>query len=132
MINGDFAPLPENLKEALDTKKDQLKLAPGIGDRYIALNTTMKPFDDLNVRKAVLAGFDRNALRLTRGGPTIGDIATHFLAPGHRRLRRGGRHEGHRRRLPVGRTASPTWRRRPSTSRRRASPPASTRAPTSC
>src|SRR6478752_3054298 len=82
MINGDFAPLPENLKEALDTKKDQLKLAPGIGGRWIALNTTMKPFDDLNVRKAVLAGFDRNALRLTRGGPTIGDIATHFLPPG--------------------------------------------------
>jgi len=25
---------------------------------------------------------DRNALRLTRGGPTIGDIATHFLPPG--------------------------------------------------
>src|SRR4051812_26431190 len=82
MINGDFAPLPENLKEALDTKPNQLKLAPGIGGRWIALNMTMKPFDDANVRKAVLAGFDRNALRLTRGGPTIGDIATHFLPPG--------------------------------------------------
>src|SRR3954451_10508510 len=56
MINGDFAPLPENIKTALDTKKTQLKLAPGIGNRYIALNTTMKPFDAINVRKAVSAG----------------------------------------------------------------------------
>jgi len=82
MVNGDFAPLPENLKEALDTKPNQLKLAPGIGNRYVALNMTMKPFDDINVRKAVNAGMDRNALRLTRGGPTIGDIATHYLPPG--------------------------------------------------
>ena len=32
--------------------------------RYIPLNMTVKPFDDINVRKAVIAGFDRNALRL--------------------------------------------------------------------
>ena len=52
MINGDFAPLPENLKDALDNRPEQLKLAPGIGNRYIALNTTMKPFDNPDVRKA--------------------------------------------------------------------------------
>jgi peptide/nickel transport system substrate-binding protein len=34
------------------------------------------------VRKAVSAAFDRNAMRLTRGGPLIGDIATHYIMPG--------------------------------------------------
>lgn len=82
MINGDFAPLPENLKDAVDNRPDQLKLAPGIGGRWIALNTTIKPFDDVNVRKAISAGMDRSALLLTRGGKTVGDVATHFLPPG--------------------------------------------------
>ena len=46
------------------------------------MNTTIKPFDDINVRKAVIAGMDRNALLLTRGGKFVGDMATHFLPPG--------------------------------------------------
>jgi peptide/nickel transport system substrate-binding protein len=46
------------------------------------MNTTVKPFDDVNVRKAVVAGFDRNAMRLTRGGELVGDMPTHLLNPG--------------------------------------------------
>ena len=46
------------------------------------MNTTIKPFDDVNVRKAVIAGFDREAMRLTRGGELVGDIPTHFIPPG--------------------------------------------------
>jgi peptide/nickel transport system substrate-binding protein len=82
MVNGDFSPLPENLKEALTNKKDQIKLVPSGGGRWISMNTTVKPFDNLDVRKAVSAGFDRNALLLTRGGAVVGDIATHYLPPG--------------------------------------------------
>lgn len=94
MINGDFAPLPENLKDALDNRPDQLKLAPGIGGRWIALNTTIKPFDDENVRKAVSAGMDRAALLLTRGGKTVGDVATHYLPPGTAGFQEAGGMEG--------------------------------------
>jgi peptide/nickel transport system substrate-binding protein len=82
MINGDFSPLPENLKDASENRKDQLKLVPSGGGRWISMNTTVKPFDDLNVRKAVVAGMDRNALILTRGGKLVGDPATHILPPG--------------------------------------------------
>jgi peptide/nickel transport system substrate-binding protein len=82
MVNGDFTPLPENLKDASQNRKSQLVLIPGGGGRWIAMNTTVKPFDDINVRKAVVAGFDRNALLLTRGGKTVGDMATHILPPG--------------------------------------------------
>jgi peptide/nickel transport system substrate-binding protein len=81
MVNGDFAPLPENLKDAYDNRKEQLKLVPSGGGRWVSMNTTVKPFDDLNVRKAVAAGMDRDALRLTRGGALLGDIATHYLPP---------------------------------------------------
>ncbi len=82
MINGDFSPLPENLKDAVTNYKDQIVFIGGGGGRWISLNTTIKPFDDLNVRKAILAGMDRNALLLTRGGKIVGDMATHFLPPG--------------------------------------------------
>src|SRR3954452_17597078 len=82
MINGDFSPLPENLKDASQNRKSQLVLIPSGGGRWISMNTKVKPFDDLNVRKAVTAGMDRSALLLTRGGKLVGDIATHYLAPG--------------------------------------------------
>jgi peptide/nickel transport system substrate-binding protein len=52
------------------------------GYRFVPLNTTIKPFDDVNVRKAVLAVYDRESVLLARGGRTSGPIATHFLGPG--------------------------------------------------
>jgi peptide/nickel transport system substrate-binding protein len=80
-VNGDFPPDPPVLKEASQKYKDQLMLAPQGGNRYIALNTTIPPFDNINVRKAVLAATNRDALRLTRGGELVGPIATHFIPP---------------------------------------------------
>ena len=55
---------------------------PNGGTLWIALNTQRPPFDDLDVRRAVVAGFDRKALRLTRGGREAGPIAQHFIPPG--------------------------------------------------
>ena len=80
--NGDFAPPPAQTKSALSSRKSQISLVPSGGNRYIALNTTIKPFNNINVRKAVNAVMDRNALRLTRGGPALGAIATHYIPPG--------------------------------------------------
>src|SRR3954454_10526 len=82
MISGDFTTPPEILKTALQKQKNQVQLIPSGGNRFIALNTKVKPFDDINVRKAVLAGMDRNALVLTRGGKAVGSMATHFIPPG--------------------------------------------------
>jgi peptide/nickel transport system substrate-binding protein len=82
MINGDFSPPPAVLKQVVSNQKDQLALVPSGGGRWVAMNTTMKPFDDVNVRRAVVAGFDREAMRLTRGGELIGDIPTHYIPPG--------------------------------------------------
>jgi peptide/nickel transport system substrate-binding protein len=81
-LNGDFSPPPSILKQVLTRDKSQLALVPGSGIRWVVMNTTVKPFDDLDVRKAVVAGFDRNAMRLTRGGELVGDMPTHLLNPG--------------------------------------------------
>jgi peptide/nickel transport system substrate-binding protein len=51
------------------------------GFRYYSLNTEVKPLNNLNVRKAILAGFNRVAAANARGGADAGDIATHFLPP---------------------------------------------------
>ncbi|HEY4094317.1 MAG TPA: ABC transporter substrate-binding protein [Baekduia sp.] len=73
---------PANILKELVTKiKDQYTQVPSGGFRWFPLNTTIKPFDNLNVRKAILAGFDRNAARLARGGKFVGDLPTHFLPP---------------------------------------------------
>jgi peptide/nickel transport system substrate-binding protein len=82
MISGDAAvPPPAILKEGLTTKKSQFVTQPSGGNRYFSLNTTVKPFDNINVRKAVAAVINRNALRQTRGGPAVGTVATHFIPP---------------------------------------------------
>ena len=70
------------LKRALTSNEDQVGRVSGGGTRWIALNMTQKPFDNANVRKGVIAGFDRNALRLTRGGEEVGPIANHFIPNG--------------------------------------------------
>src|SRR5919108_1541952 len=80
----DLSPPPAFLKANL-SKKDNL--IPGSFTdrvRYVALNTTKKPFDDPNVRKAVAAGLDRAAMNLAFGGKVVGATATHIIPPGIR------------------------------------------------
>jgi peptide/nickel transport system substrate-binding protein len=81
MVTGDITVPGEVVKEASQRFRDQLELPLAGGYRYVAFNTTKPPFDDPNVRKATVAGMDRTALRQARGGPAIGDIATHFIPP---------------------------------------------------
>ena len=58
----------------------QVGRVPSGGSRWIALNTRIEPFDDVDVRRAVVAGMDRRALLESRGAP--GSVAQHFLPPG--------------------------------------------------
>ena len=81
-VNGDILPTPAALKLSAQDYPDQLELAPSGGNRYVAMNTQIPPFDDINVRKAVVAAADREAMRLARGGELVGPIANHFIPPG--------------------------------------------------
>jgi peptide/nickel transport system substrate-binding protein len=78
----DGNPPAQILKRVVQRQKDQLATLPGGGYRWFTLNTTIKPLDDINVRKAILAGFDRDAARKARGGEFVGKIATHWIPPG--------------------------------------------------
>jgi peptide/nickel transport system substrate-binding protein len=91
-VSGDFQLPAQTLQRvARSDRKDQLVLTPPTGRfRYIALNTRVAPFDDLNVRKAIVAAFDRNALRQAFGGPLTGLIPTHFIPPGQRGFEAAG------------------------------------------
>jgi peptide/nickel transport system substrate-binding protein len=82
-VSGDFQLTASTLQRVSRQNKDLLVITPPTGRyRWIALNTTKKPFDNVNVRKAIVASFDRTALQKAFGGPLTGDIPTHFIPPG--------------------------------------------------
>jgi peptide/nickel transport system substrate-binding protein len=84
MVSGDFQ-LPGQILQQTSQgdQKDQLVLTPPTGRfRYIALKNTTKPFDNPDVRRALAAAFDRDAIRKAFGGPLVGDIPTHWIPPG--------------------------------------------------
>jgi peptide/nickel transport system substrate-binding protein len=80
-VNGDFPPAKQAQQQFAQDAPDQMSVAPSGGNRYIALKMDEPPFDDINVRKAVIANSDREALRDTRGGELIGPVATHIIPP---------------------------------------------------
>jgi peptide/nickel transport system substrate-binding protein len=69
------------LESAAADHPGQLTLAPSSAVLYSSLNTQVPPFDDPDVRRAVIAATDRNAMRLAIGGKSAGHLATHFLPP---------------------------------------------------
>ena len=52
----DVSPPAAVLREALRDRPGQVGRVPNGGTLWIALNTKRPPFDDLDVRRAVLAG----------------------------------------------------------------------------
>ena len=73
-----------SLKQALSgPRRRQIVVASGGPGMtvFAALNTRVPPFDDVNVRRAVVAAFDRELALLSVGGPRVAHLATHFLPP---------------------------------------------------
>jgi len=94
-VAGDFPPPKAVLQEAAqEGEPGQLQLPELPGYRHISMRTDKPPFDDINVRKAVIANSDREALRDTRGGPLIGSVATHYISPGFPGFEEAGGYEG--------------------------------------
>jgi peptide/nickel transport system substrate-binding protein len=82
LAGGDIEPPSRQLKTLLSSNKTELSAVPGGGWRMISMDTTSPVFKDINVRKAVIAGFNRVAARQQRGGEALGPIAQHYIPPG--------------------------------------------------
>jgi peptide/nickel transport system substrate-binding protein len=82
LASGDIEPPARQLKTLLQSNKSELSAVPGGGWRGISMDTSRPPFDDIDVRKAVIAGFDRIAVRQQRGGEALGPVAEHWIPPG--------------------------------------------------
>jgi peptide/nickel transport system substrate-binding protein len=94
MASGDIEPPARQLKGLLQSNKPELSAVPSGGWRFISMDTSRPPFDDIDVRKAVIAGFDRVAARQQRGGEAIGPIAQHYIPPGMAGFEESGGAEG--------------------------------------
>ncbi len=81
-ISGDFEASPEALDEALSRSADQVQLTDSGTIRFISLNTTVPPLNDVDVRRAITAAFNQRAARRALGGPVVGRIPTHWIPPG--------------------------------------------------
>jgi peptide/nickel transport system substrate-binding protein len=82
MMSGDFAaPPPDIAQRYLTSKASQFHVAASQSIRYIAMNPKIKPLGNVNVRRAIIALTNRNALVLTRGGKYVGIAATHMIPP---------------------------------------------------
>ena len=81
MVTGEFPVPADVISRAMKDARGQIALLPTGSLDYIPLNTAIAPFDDMNVRRAVLAGIDRDALRKTQGGVIRGPLATHLIPP---------------------------------------------------
>ncbi|MBE3074113.1 MAG: ABC transporter substrate-binding protein [Actinobacteria bacterium] len=83
-IGLDVSPQGPALEQTLNDPELSKRLInePSLCDRYIFLNTTVEPFDSLEVRQAVNWAIDRANLKTLEGGPITGDIATSIIPPG--------------------------------------------------
>jgi peptide/nickel transport system substrate-binding protein len=70
------------LKLAFQQHRGQLQISPGSGDRYVAINNSDGPFRNVNLRRALWAATNREALDKLRGGKLIADLMTHYLWSG--------------------------------------------------
>jgi peptide/nickel transport system substrate-binding protein len=86
----DTNPPASELKRVVTQFKGQYTQVASGGFRWFPLNTTIKPLDNIDVRKAILAAFDRTAAIKARGGKFVGDPGTHFLPPGMPGFEQGG------------------------------------------
>ncbi len=79
---GDSSHPPAQILARLERTPDQYARANGGGTHWEAINTTKKPFDNVDVRRAAIAITDRIALRKIAGGEFIGPIAQSVIPPG--------------------------------------------------
>ncbi len=75
-------PAQSIVKLAYQQYPAQITFTPGAGQHYVALDNHHGPFTNVNLRRAVWAALDREAIVKARGGSLVAEPMTHFLYPG--------------------------------------------------
>ena len=75
-------PAQSIVKLAYESYPSQITFTAGSGDHYAALDTAHGVFTNLDLRKAVWAAVDREAIVKARGGPLVAEPMSHFIYPG--------------------------------------------------
>ena len=89
-------PAQSIVKEAYEHYPSQITFTPGAGDHYAALNNAHGPFRNVDLRKAVWAALDRDAIIKARGGLLTAEPMTQFIYPGVPGFEQAGGAEGPR------------------------------------
>ncbi|MGH2854628.1 MAG: ABC transporter substrate-binding protein [Solirubrobacteraceae bacterium] len=75
-------PAQSIVKEAYEHYPQQITFTPDSGTYYASLDNAHGPFANVDLRKAVWAALDREAIVKVRGGALVAQPMTHFLYPG--------------------------------------------------
>jgi peptide/nickel transport system substrate-binding protein len=75
-------PAQSVVDQAYAADPSQVTFTPGQGDRYVALDNAAGPLRNVDVRRAVWAALDREAIARAYGGPLLAEPMTHFIYPG--------------------------------------------------
>ncbi len=81
MVEFD-TPSHATVQEAYQHYPSQITFTTGAGDHYMTLNNSKPPFNNVNIRRAVYANLNRQAIIKEKGGVLTGEPATHFIYPG--------------------------------------------------
>ena len=75
-------PSKSTVQEAYTTYPSQITFTQGAGDHYLTLNNSHGVFTNVNIRRAVYANLNRQAIIKEKGGALTGTPGTHFIYPG--------------------------------------------------
>jgi peptide/nickel transport system substrate-binding protein len=81
MVEFD-TPTHATVQEAYQRYPSQITFTTGAGDHYMTLNNSQPPFNNVNLRRAVYANLNRDAIIKEKGGVLTGEPGTHFIYPG--------------------------------------------------
>ncbi len=81
MVEFD-TPTHATVQEAYQRYPSQITFTTGAGDHYMTLNNSRPPFNNVNLRRAVYANLNREAIIKEKGGVLTGEPGTHFIYPG--------------------------------------------------
>jgi peptide/nickel transport system substrate-binding protein len=81
MVQND-TPAAAIVKLAYKHYYHQLVAVPGAGSFYVTVDNKHGPFSNIDVRKALWAALDREALLKANGGSVVAQLGSHFIYPG--------------------------------------------------